>query len=151
MHGAQLAAAAVAAAAVLQGDRHAHVVLAFSDTVIVIEAGHDRRPVDAVVNDVLRLRGFGPTDVGLALRAAAGQLSLTRATRTRTILLSDCRTTVGAPDAAVAAAADLDELHIVAPADDSADAARFAAAVGARWEPLASPTDVPAVFARLAR
>ena len=151
MTGARLAAAAVAAASVIQRDEHQSVVLAFSDRVLVLKDEGQPRPVESVVNDVLRLRGFGPTDLGLVLRTAADRLARTGANRTRTILLSDCRVTLGTATEARDAAAALDELHIVAPADDSADARAFAAHVGARCEPLASPTDVVSVFERLAR
>ena len=105
------------------------------------------RPIDDVVNDVLRLRGFGPTDLSLAFRTAAAQLGRSSASRQRTILLSDCRPTAGgAPERPAAA---LEQLGILAPADDCADAEELAARVGARWAPLAGPTDVPAAFAAL--
>ena len=50
---------------------------------------------ESVVNDVLRLRGNGVTDVGLALRTAAGQLRRSNAGRRLAVLLSDCRATTG--------------------------------------------------------
>jgi hypothetical protein len=43
----------------------------------------------------------------------------------------------------------LDELAIVAPADDSDDAAQLAAQVGCRWVPLSGPSAIPAAFAQL--
>ena len=50
----------------------------------------------AVVDDLLRLRGQGTTDLAGALTAAARQLDRSRAKRRVTILMSDCRATTGA-------------------------------------------------------
>lgn len=148
MTGDRLAAAAVAAAAVAERAPDDFSVLAFSDKVIVIKGQDQRRAVDDVVDDVFRLRGHGPTDLGLALRVAAAQLSGSGAQRTRAVLLSDCRPTAGVEPERAAAA--LDELHVIAPADDAADAEAFARAVGARFAALAGPSQVPSVFAQLA-
>ena len=148
MSGARLAAAAVAVAATAERAPDDHSVLAFSDKVMVIKGQDQRRAVDEVVDDVFRLRGHGPTDLALALRVAATQLSGSTAQRRRVILLSDCRPTQGtAPEVEVGA---LDELHVIAPADDSADAEAFARAVGARFAVLSGPSQIPAVFAELA-
>ena len=57
------------------------------------------------------------------------------------ILLSDCRSTAGPPPEE--AARDLEELAIVAPADDLADAEAMGAATGARLVPLAGPLGAP--------
>ena len=65
------------------------------------------------------------------------------------ILLSDCRPTAGSePELA---AGGLEDVGILAPADDCEDAADLAMAIGARWAPLAGPTDVPAAFAAVSR
>jgi Mg-chelatase subunit ChlD len=148
MSGARLAAAAVAAAATAERAPDDFSVLAFSDKVMVIKGQDQRRPVDEVVDDVFRLRGHGPTDLALALRVAAAQLGASAAQRRRVILLSDCRPTQGTePELAVGV---LDELHVIAPADDAVDAEAFARAVGARFAPLAGPSAVPSAFAQLA-
>ena len=148
MSGDRLAAAAVAAAAVAERAPDDYSVLAFADKVMILKGQGQRRAVDDVVDDVFRLRGFGPTDLALALRVAASQLAGSTASRRRVILLSDCRPTQGSePEIEVGA---LDELHVIAPADDSADAEAFARAVGARWAPLSGPSAVPAAFAQLA-
>lgn len=148
MSGARLAAAAVAAAATAERAPDDFSVLAFSDKVMVIKGQDQRRPVDDLVDDVFRLRGHGPTDLALALRVAADQLASSAAQRRRVILLSDCRPTQGtAPELE---AGRLDEIHVVAPADDAADAEAFARAVGARFAALAGPSAVPAAFAELA-
>lgn len=148
MTGDRLSIAAVAAAAAAQKTQSDYCVIAFSDKAIVVKGIGQPRPVDEVVTDVLRLRGFGPTDLTLAFRTAASQLARSGAARQRTILLSDCRPTAGsAPERS---AAQLEMLGILAPADDCADAQELAGAVGARWATLAGPTDVPAAFAHLA-
>lgn len=148
MSGARLAAAAVAAAATAERAPEDYSVLAFADKVMVLKGQGQRRPVDEVVDDVFRLRGFGPTDLALALRVAASQLAGSTAARRRVILLSDCRPTQGTPPELEVGM--LDELHVIAPADDASDAEAFARAVGARWAPLSGPSDVPAAFALLA-
>ncbi len=148
MSGARLAAAAVAAAATAERAPDDYSILAFGEKVMILKGQDQRRPIDDVVEDVFRLRGFGPTDLALGLRIAAAQLAASNATHRRVILLSDCRPTQGtAPEVEAGA---LDEIHVIAPADDSADAEAFARAVGARFAVLAGPSDVPAAFARLA-
>jgi Mg-chelatase subunit ChlD len=147
MGGERLAAAALAAAACAWRAPEDHSVLAFSSKVIVVKGQRQVRPTTAVVDDVLSLRGHGTTDLSLALRAAAAQLATSRAKRRLTILLSDCRPTEGRDpliDAGV-----LDELVIVAPADDADDAAHLAGATGSRWVPLHGPSDIPAAFTEL--
>lgn len=148
MTGDRLAIAAVAAAAAAQRTQTDYCVIAFSDKAIVIKGIGQPRPVEDVVNDVLRLRGFGPTDLSLAFRTAQAQLARSNAARQRTVLLSDCRPTEGGPPERHAAA--LEQLGILAPADDCEDAEAFAGAVGAKWAKLAGPTDVPAAFANIA-
>jgi len=148
MNGERLASAAVAAAAAAQRAPDDYAVIAFSDRVIVVKSQGQHRPTDEVVNDVFRLRGSGPTDLALALRAASAQLATSAATRKRVILLSDCRPTAGTEPEAECSA--LDELHIIAPADDCEDARVMATAVGAQWAPLKGPAHIPAVFRDLA-
>ena len=148
MSGARLAAAAVAAAATAERAPDDYSVLAFSDKVMVVKAQDQRRPVDEVVDDVFRLRGHGPTDLALALRVAAAQLARSTAQHGRVVLLSDCRPTQGtAPEIEVGG---LDEIHVIAPADDAAEAEAFARSVGARFAALSGPSAVPAAFAELA-
>ena len=148
MSGARLAAAAVAAAATAERAPDDFSVLAFSDKVMVVKAQDQRRAVDEVVDDVFRLRGHGPTDLALALRVAAAQLARSTAQHRRVVLLSDCRPTQGtAPEIEVSG---LDEVHVIAPADDSVEAQAFARAVGARFAALAGPSQIPSVFAQLA-
>jgi len=147
MNGERLASAAIAAAAAAQRAPDDYSVVAFSDRVIVIKGHGQHRPPEDVVNDVFRLRGSGTTDLALALRTAAAQLSASSATRKRVILLSDCRPTAGTEPEVECSA--LEELHIIAPADDCEDAEVMAQAVGARWAPLSGPSMIPSVFAQL--
>lgn len=147
MGGDRLAAAALAAAACAWRCGDDYSVLAFSDTILMIKAQNERRQPPEVVDDLLSLRGFGPTDVSLALRVARTQLSLARASRRLVVLLSDCRPTAGADPAA--AAGGLDELAVIAPADDAEDAEELAGRVGARCVLLDGPGGIPAAFLRV--
>lgn len=144
MGGERLATAAIAAAACVLRAPTDVSVLAFSDRVLVVAAQGSDRPVDAVVDDLLCLRGHGPTDLALALRAARRQLDRSDARRRVTVLLSDGRPTLGGDPAGDAAA--LDELVIVAPADDHDDARALAEAAGGRWLTLTGPSAVPRVM-----
>jgi hypothetical protein len=140
MTGKPLATSAMAAAAMSLRSTD-YSVIAFAADAVVVKSQSAEKSVDLVVADVLCLRGFGTTDVGLALREAHRQLAPSRAGRRITVLLSDCRSTSG--DGAIAAAAGLDELVILAPEGDSADADVFARAVGARLALVAGPAQVP--------
>jgi Mg-chelatase subunit ChlD len=141
MGGKPLATSALAAAAVALREPDDYSVLAFGREVIVAKSQDVRRPGVDVVNSVLTLRGFGTTDLAGALRAAAEQLSRSRAARKIVVLLSDCRATeTGDVDAAARA---IDELCIVAPEGDDAEARVLASSVGARITTVAEPTDVP--------
>lgn len=141
MSGVRLATAAVAAAACSWRAPGDWSVLAFSDRQLALRSQDDERPVAAVVDDLLRLRGRGTTDLDAALRSAARQLQRSRAKRRVTILLSDCRATAGVDP--IAAARRLDELCIIAPADDAEDAEAFARRSGARFAVIAGPNDLP--------
>lgn len=145
MGGERLATAAVAAATCLWRAPDDAGVVAFSDRAVVVASQGGERPAESVVEDLFRLRGHGTTDLALALRTAAGQLSRSAATRKVAVVLSDCRATTG--DDPAAAAAGLDEVVVVAPADDPADAGAFAGAIGARWVTVAGPADVPRALA----
>ncbi len=148
MSGRPLATAAVAASAVAFRAPADHSVLAFASDVIVAKSQETPRSPEQVVNDLLVLRGHGTTDLALALRAAHAQLDRSRAARRIAVLLSDCRATVQGD--VTEAAARFDELWVVAPEGDSADAEALAASVGARLVTVAGPSDVADAFARLA-
>lgn len=146
--GERLASAALAAAAVALRAPDDHSVLVFADRVLVLKAQDERRPVDDVVGALLRLRGHGTTDLHLALDAARRQLARSTATRRVVVLLSDGRPTAGADP--LPAARALDELVVVAPAGDAAQARLLAAQAGAVFEELAGPSDVARALGVLA-
>ncbi len=141
MSGRRLATAAVAAAACAHRAPVDWSVLAFADRIIAVKSQNDSRAINAVVDDLLRLRGQGTTDLAGALDAAARQLERSRAKRRITILMSDCRATAGVD--ALPVACRLDELCVLAPADDDEDAVEFAARAGARMAVIDGPTDIP--------
>lgn len=147
MGGERLATAGLAAAAAAYRAPVDHSVLAFSDRVIAVKSQDVPRHAEAVVDDVFCLRGHGPTDLHHALTQARLQLERSRAKRRVTVLLSDCEPTIG--DDPVLAARLLDELLVIAPADEPEDAERLAAAVGARVATLDGPSDVASAFALL--
>ena len=62
-----------------------------------------------------------------------------------TILLSDCRATAGVDPVRVARR--LDELCVIAPADDADDAWEFARSVGATFASVESALEIPAALA----
>ncbi|CAB4535870.1 unannotated protein [freshwater metagenome] len=145
MFGERLAAAAVAAAAVVYRCGADCSVIAFAEDAIVIKAQHQQRSPEQVVSDLLRLRGFGVTNLSLAMRAASHQLARSTAARQITLALSDCRATTGGD--AVGDAAALTELVILAPAEDAEDARALANVLGIRCAPLAGPSTVPTALA----
>jgi Mg-chelatase subunit ChlD len=147
MSGERLAAAALTAAACALRAPGDSAVLSCAREVTVVRAMDSTRPPSAVVDDVLALRGHGVTSLTAALTAAGDQLARTRAGRRVVVLLSDCRSTDDQDPTAAARA--LPELVVLAPADDSDEAAAFAARTGARWLPLAGASAAPAVLRRL--
>lgn len=147
MGGRPLATSAVAAAAVASRAPADYSVLSFAKEVVVPKSQDRDRPVEEVVNAVLALRGDGTTDVAAALTAAAEQLDRSTAGRRIAVLLSDCRATE--PGDVAAAARLVDELVIVAPEGDSAEAEALARQVGARVTTIAGPSAVPDALARV--
>ena len=145
MGGPKLAAAAVAAAACSLRAPEQWSALAFGDRVVVVKPADGDRAAEAVVQDMLRLRGHGTTDLAAALDAARAQLARCTARRRIAILMSDCRATAGADP--VAAARRLNELCVLAPPDDAADAELFASAANARFAPIASVRSIPEAIA----
>lgn len=147
MHGRPLATSALAAAVVAARTPDAYAVLSFARDVVAARAMWETRPAGEVIDRVLALRGHGTTDVALALRAAGAQLAASGAARRVTVLLSDCRATEHGD--VVGAARALDELVVLAPEGDAAEAAALAEVVGARWTPVAGPSDVVPALSRV--
>ncbi len=147
MHGEPVATAAMAAAVVALRAERDRAVLSFGRDVVACTAMWEHHGPDEVIDRVLALQGHGTTDVAGALRAARVQLDASGAQRRVTILLSDCRATE--PGDVVSAARALDELVIVAPEGDHADAAELADRVGARWTTATGPSSVVAALGRV--
>ena len=145
MQGQPLATAGMAAAAVAGRNPDEYAVLSFGKTVIAPKAMWEQRSAENVIERTLSLRGHGTTDVAAALRAAAAQHHHASAPRRITVLLSDCRATE--PGDVVAAARMLDDLVIIAPAGDHADAVSLADQSGVRWTTVDGPASLPEAFA----
>lgn len=142
MKGEALASAALAAAAVALRAPAFHAVIAFSGTAEVVRSmvTSAHASTDGVVDAVLSLKGHGTTNVSDGLRAAITEHEAARCGRHLTVLLSDCRDR--AIDEAVPFAQSLEELVILSPADDIADAQRFADVTGAAVVGVEGPHDV---------
>ncbi len=144
MDGARLATAALAAAACTWRAPGELAVLAFGDRVLTIkDLNHDQSP-ESIVSSVLRLRGHGTTDLDLALKAARRQLLSSNARRRVVLLLSDGEATAG--DDPIAAARSIDELVIVAPADEPDHAIQLGREAGARVQLIDGPLDLVAAL-----
>ena len=113
MRGSQVMLAAVAAAGVVLSlrEREDSAVVAFAHDAVVLRSPTVPRPADALVRDLLALRGAGATDLALALRLAGRELARTGAREGVTLLLSDAEATVGGDP--LAAAGALDRLHVL--------------------------------------
>ena len=147
MSGARLASAATVAAACALRAPQEHAVLSFAASVDVVRPLTSEIAPAAVAERLLKLRGHGVTRLAGALKAAHEQLSHASARRRVVILLSDCRSTD--EDDTLETARALDELIILAPADDHEQAAQLASLAGARWGVIAHPLDAAATLDRL--
>lgn len=147
MGGGPLATSALAAAAVASRAPDDYSVVAFGKECVVVRSQDVPRPADVVVGDVLALRGHGTTDLVGALQTAARQLGRSRAGRKITVLLSDCRATT--PGDVAAAARALDELVILAPEGDDAEALALAGQIGCRLGRVSGPGQVAEVLMQI--
>lgn len=147
MGGRPLAISALATAAVAHRCPSDYSVIVFGSDVVVVKSQDTSKSSDHVVNTVLRMRGFGTTNLSEALVAAHQQLQRSRASRKITVLLSDCRASVIGD--IIGAARNLDELVILAPLGDDDEACNFATLVGARVTTVNGPSDIPDAFARM--
>lgn len=147
MSGRPLATSAVATAAVASRCPVDYSVVVFGSDVVIVKSQSSSKESDEVVNAVLRLRGFGTTNLSEALIAAHQQLQHSHASRKITVLLSDCRASVIGD--VFGAARNLDELVIIAPLGDDDDARHLAATIGARVTTVNGPSDIPDAFARV--
>jgi len=147
MNGARLTTAAVTGAACLTFAPREHAVLAFAAAPRVLKAIPDTARPTRTIEQILALRGHGTTGLAGALLAARAQLAGARARRRVVLLLSDCRVTDEVD--AVSVARGIDELVILAPADDDDEARRLARESGARIASIGSVLDVPGALNRL--
>lgn len=144
MEGRQLATAALAAAACALHATHAGseiAVVAFDGRAEVLQPMGAAPVPDRVVDRVIGLRGHGVTSLDAALRAAAAQHLRSTAPRRVTLLLSDCRVTDDVDP--TAAARGIEDLRVVAPAEDDEQARSFARTAGGRVASLATLRDLP--------
>lgn len=137
MSGAQVAMAAVASASVVlhSGERADTSVIAFAKNPLVLQPQGQRRKPGKIVNDLMSLRGWGTTDISLALKAATAQLARSSATDRVAVLLSDCLYTEGTNPAKSSMGAGT--LHVICTSDapeSVAAAAEIARAHGGRYE-----------------
>ena len=116
---------------------------------LVQEQGRPRS-VDAVLGDVLTLRGRGVTNVGLALRGARRQLGRSGARERVAVLLSDAMATEG--DDPLTALRGIDRLHVLGTSDEpiSLDAGRLLARRGnGRHRCCTSVAEIPSAITSL--
>lgn len=132
MSGHAVALASVAAAAVVsaRSDRLLCTVVAFASEPMVLLTPGAERPAEAVVDDLLSLRGHGRTDLARALQVAASQLEAAPAGAREALLLSDSLVTKG--DDPLPVARRLDCLHVLgtSPEPDAVAAGRALARRG---------------------
>jgi MoxR-like ATPase/Mg-chelatase subunit ChlD len=138
MSGLAVAIAAVAAASVTlaAGGRLTPGIVAFTDTVTVLQAQGARRLPGDLVGDLVALRGHGVTDLAAALRAAATQLATASADERVAVLLSDCLPTAGSDPAR--ALAGISRLHVLCPLP-TAEAELAAAELARQGHGLSQP------------
>lgn len=147
MNGARLTTAAVAGAACMTFAPEEHAVLAFAADVEPLKHVADPPAPALTIERILALRGHGTTGLAGALREASVQLAGVRARRRVVLLLSDCRATDDVD--ATAVARGIDELVILAPAEDDDEARRLARDSGARVAAVGSVLEVPAALNRM--
>ncbi|MGQ0483554.1 MAG: AAA family ATPase [Pseudonocardia sp.] len=151
MRGLAVALAAVAAAGVVlaadNGTAGAGAldasVLSFGEDVRVLGPQGARRPVEALVGELIALRGHGLTDLAGGLREAARQLARVPVEERVAVLLSDCLHTTGAEPAT--ALDGIDRLHVLCPLPSPeaiGAASALAARGGGRFVPVHRLTDI---------
>lgn len=152
MRGQALATAAMATAATLlavDAETDCSIIVFARDALVLQEQGR-RRPPEAVIDDLLALRGKGVTNLAAALRAAAAQLARAPRAEQAVVLLSDCLATTG--DDPLTALAGIERLHVLGPsADPEAVAAgqRLAAKRHGRYVQVRSAAMIPRALATL--
>ncbi|MCS6880758.1 MAG: MoxR family ATPase [Oscillochloridaceae bacterium] len=118
MRGQALATAAMAAAATLlaiDAQTDCSIIAFARDALVLREQGRYRSP-EAVIDDLLSLRGKGVTNLAAVLRAAAAQLARAPRAEKVAVLLSDCLATAG--DDPLTALTGIERLHVLGPSAD---------------------------------
>jgi Mg-chelatase subunit ChlD len=148
--GDELAAAVLTASALVQRMRPGDElgVIAFWSTAVVLRPLSADPRVDVVVDRLCDLRGGGTTDLELALRTAATQISRSRAADRQVLLLSDGLPTdspdpVNAASALARIPARLQVLALSSEEEAMASCAALAAAGGGRVAALHRPSQAP--------
>jgi Mg-chelatase subunit ChlD len=123
-------------------------VIAFWSTAVVLRPLSADPRVDVVVDRLCDLRGGGTTDLELALRTAATQISRSRAADRQVLLLSDGVPTdspdpVNAASALARIPARLQVLALSGEEEAMASCAALAAAGGGRVAALHRPSQAP--------
>jgi VWA domain containing CoxE-like protein len=129
MRGHAVGLAAMATAAVVLA-RASCSVIAFAADALVLQPQTERRAPEALVDELLSLRGRGRTDLALALRTGARELAKVPAAERLAVVLGDCRATAG--DDPLTALAGLDRLDVLGTSadEDAVGAGRALAARG---------------------
>ena len=142
MSGHAVALASIAAAAVVTaaGERLRCSVVAFASAPMILADGNAERgaarSADAIVGDLLSLRGHGRTDLARALHVAAEQLQAAPPGARSVLLLSDALHTAGAdPLAAAGRIERLDVLGTSSESDSVAAGQALARRAGGRYLP----------------
>jgi magnesium chelatase subunit D len=153
MSGLALAIAAIAAAGVViaADGKLEPAVLAFSESVTVLQRRGVRRPPADVITELMAMRGHGRTDLAAGVRAAGAELAGAAGDR-EVILLSDCLPTAGGDPAT--ALAGIDRLNVLMPLptpESIAAGVTLARAGGGFSQPVSSLADLgPALTRALA-
>jgi hypothetical protein len=147
MGGERLVTAALAAAVVACRAPSDYSVIAFAGDAVVIKSQDVDRPVDAVIDDLLSLHGYGTTDLARALRAGHLQLARSRARRKVGVVLSDGISTAGADPLRLAR--EFETLHVIAPPGDAVQAAALARVGGGRFGQVRRASELPEVLLRV--
>ena len=108
---------ATAGVVLARSERASTSVIAFAADALVLQGQGESRPPEALVDDLLSLRGKGRTDLALALRTAARQLGRDPAAERLAIVMSDCRPTAGGDP--LEALAGLDRVDVLGTSDDT--------------------------------
>ena len=154
--GKELATAVLTASALAQRMRPGDElgVIAFWSRAVVLRPLSADARIDALVDRLCDLRGGGTTDLELALRTAAAQVSPSRASDRQVLLLSDGVATespdpLGAAAALARVPARLQVLALSGDVDAVASCTALAAAGGGRVAALHRPSQAPAAVREL--